>query len=295
MGTSSWPNRFAILTMAFGLGAVVVGMAACGTLWTEMRWLFYFTTVATGVGLIVCIFTCPAKSFGKPALGVVPLMLFWLCIGISPTTSDLNIDRNQVLNTAKIIGLANRDYEETFKNLPTDVLDERKDPLLSWRVQILPFIDSGPLYQKFDLKQPWDSKANRPLLENRPSFLSDIHGKTTDQTPWQGFVGLGTAFEPDRRKLNLQRDFPDGLQNTILIVEASQLVPWSKPADIAFGPDIPLPGLGREYKKQTPRPFIGLVSDPGFHAVMADGSVRYLSADISEATLRALIVRNDER
>ena len=56
-------------------------------------------------------------------------------------------------------------------------------------------------------------------------------------------VGKGTAFE-GTQGLSLENDFPDGTANTILVVEAGEAVPWTKPADLAYDPDGPLPPPG---------------------------------------------------
>jgi hypothetical protein len=97
-------------------------------------------------------------------------------------------------------------------------------------------------------------------------------------THYQGFLGKGAAFE-GKRGLRLA-DFTDGLSNTIMVTEAARGVPWTKPDDLPFDPDGPLPRLG------------GVL--PGFHhALFGDGSVRTLSAKIDPKTLRLLITRND--
>lgn len=65
-------------------------------------------------------------------------------------------------------------------------------------------------------------------------------------------------------------------KTTFLIVEAGKSVPWTKPEDLAYAADQPLPALG------------GLSSD-GFRAAFVDGSVCLIRKQTSEATLRALI------
>jgi hypothetical protein len=94
--------------------------------------------------------------------------------------------------------------------------------------------------------------------------------------------------------LNLKGDFPDGTSHTILVVEARGQVPWSKPADIPYGPNLPLPPLGQDYGHSGAWPLCCPVRGaPIFHALMADGTVRSFSADVSEKVLRGMIVRND--
>jgi hypothetical protein len=134
-----------------------------------------------------------------------------------------------------------------------------------------------------------------PLIEKMPSpYRSVLFPGAPGDTPWQGFVGPGTAFDRGNAKMTWNRDFPDGLSNTIFVVEAQQQVPWSKPADIAYGPGLPLPPFGQYYPSKGAWPFCCPVrSSPSFLVCMADGTVRMVSADISEAAMRALIVRND--
>jgi prepilin-type processing-associated H-X9-DG protein len=71
----------------------------------------------------------------------------------------------------------------------------------------------------------------------------------------------------------------DGTSNTILAVEAQRDIPWTKPEDIPFNPNAPLPELG------------GFTPD-GFNAAFADGSVRFLKKSINSNVLQALITRD---
>ena len=40
------------------------------------------------------------------------------------------------------------------------------------------------------------------------------------------------------------RDITDGTSNTLMIVEAKRNIPWTKPEDLSFDPDKPVPELG---------------------------------------------------
>ena len=72
----------------------------------------------------------------------------------------------------------------------------------------------------------------------------------------------------------------DGTSNTIMVVEAraDQAVVWTKPDDLDIDLDNPLSGL------ESAR--VG-----GFHALLADGSVRFISNQIDLKTLKALFTR----
>jgi hypothetical protein len=286
--------------MGLGITTVLIGVTAWLTVSPWGRVAFVTGSAVTTTVFLICavwlLGTRPAVSRLWPALGgILPLAGCWLTPLAQPTIPDSM--RSMTFDHARHTAHALHNYQDAYKHLPADIRNEANEPILSWRVSLLPFVEQPTLYRSFNLKQAWDGPDNRLLLEKNPSFYmsmySEVHER--EQTPWQGFVGPGTALETDGRKLSLREDFPDGMANTILIVEANQLVPWSKPADILYGPNVPLPSLGRTYYKKAPRPFPGGIPDPGFHVIMADGSVRFLSRDVSEDVLRAMIVRNDGR
>jgi hypothetical protein len=186
-------------------------------------------------------------------------------------------------NNLKEIGLAMHEYQRAFGQLPqAAITDKAGKPLLSWRVALLPHMisDGGrrTLYGQFKLDEPWDSDHNKKLLDRMPSVYAPPlkpAGWKPNTTYYQVFTGEQTLFPPGK-KMRLS-DIKDGPENTILIVEAYEAVPWTKPADLLYDPTGPLPQLG------------GIFGD-GFRVAMADGSVgHFLPKNIDPATLRALI------
>jgi hypothetical protein len=174
-------------------------------------------------------------------------------------------------------------YEGKHGRLPPAVVyGEDGKPLHSWRVLILPFIEQQELYKEFRLDEPWDSPHNIRLLSKMPATYALPPRKAKGVPPFHTvckvFVGNGAAFE-GREGLRLSRDFPDGTSNTLLVVEAGEPVPWTKPEDLAYDPDGPLPDLRCPFKD-------------GFRACAADGSQRWVRKGMSEETLRAIITRN---
>jgi RNA polymerase sigma factor (sigma-70 family) len=151
--------------------------------------------------------------------------------------------------------------------------------LLSWRVALLPYLEQQELYRQFKLDEPWDSPHNKKLLAKMPKVFA-APGVTTREpytTFYQVFVGPHAAFEKHRamRIANIT----DGTSNTLLIVEAGSAVPWTKPEDLHFDEDEPLPELGGAY--------------PGiFNAAFADGSVHVFRKNANPDLLRALITRD---
>ncbi len=164
---------------------------------------------------------------------------------------------------------------------PAAIRDKDGKPLLSWRVLLLPYLEQDDLFAQFHLDEPWDSAHNKPLLAKMPKqYAPPVQGKTKEKyaTFYQVFVGKGTIFEGDEGMS--VTDITDGTSNTFAIVEAAEAVPWSKPADLPYDDKKPLPKLG------------GLFDD-GFHAAIADGSVRFFTPKLTQRTLRLAITRND--
>jgi prepilin-type processing-associated H-X9-DG protein len=188
--------------------------------------------------------------------------------------------RVQSVNNLKQIALSFHNYSDTYRALPPHAsLGKDGKPLLSWRVLILPFLGEQALYNQFHLDEPWDSEHNKKLLDKMPKVYTIPGQKGTDVTHYQGFHGKGAVFE-GKKGLTFPADFPDGTSNTIMIVEAADPVPWTKPADLPYDPAKPLPKLGGFFPG-------------GFNAAFCDGSVHFLKTTIKPQTLHFLIGRND--
>jgi hypothetical protein len=151
--------------------------------------------------------------------------------------------------------------------------------LLSWRVALLPYLGEEALYRQFRLDEPWDGPHNKRLLRRMPAVYAPPGGRARPYTTYyQVFVGEHAAFEK-HRALRFPAAFADGLSNTLLIAEAGAAVPWTKPQDLPYAADDPLPELG------------GLF--PGsFGAALGDGSVARFSTRADPEVLRAAITRD---
>jgi prepilin-type processing-associated H-X9-DG protein len=221
--------------------------------------------------------------------------------------SPLKQSQNNLVQCA----LALVNYADSKKNHvmpPAAVFDKDGRPLLSWRVLVLPFIEETQLYEEFKLTEPWDSPHNIKLLKRIPKvFASPVAGKAKEPylTFYQVFDGPRDAFGPvfcsdpkrgldpfplfnkasgkvqvfrgARDNARFPATFLDGTSNTILVAEAAEAVPWTKPADLRYNSKGPLPKLG------------GLFAN-GFNAAMADGHVVFVNTTgVSDKTLRAAI------
>jgi hypothetical protein len=194
-------------------------------------------------------------------------------------------------------------YQGSHGGLPPAILYGKDGtPLHSWRVLLLPFIEEEALFNEFRLDEPWDSPHNRALLPRMPRSYAAPGSKASRIPPYHTalhvFVGKGTAFEERSGPmgtvgseqgtvgsfkpaigLKIPDDFPDGTENTLLFVEAGEPVPWTKPQELPYDPDRPLPELQGLFRA-------------GFRACTVAGPYRFIRKDTPEETLRALISRN---
>jgi hypothetical protein len=179
------------------------------------------------------------------------------------------------------IGQAFHDFHGANNCFPADITDGKGKALLSWRVAILPHIGHGKLYREFKLNEPWDSPHNRKLLKKMPAVLASprvrVNGK--GKTVYQVFTGpnapFGRAVPP--RIANIT----DGTSNTILAVESSTAVPWTKPGGIPFDRTKKPPDFGKAYGQ---KPLV----------VLFDGSTRVLDLKkIAAETLKNAIDPSD--
>ena len=130
------------------------------------------------------------------------------------------------------IALGMHNYHSAYRRLPSAASkDPAGKPLLSWRVQVLPFLGKKEqkLFQRFHMDEPWDSPNNRPLIKEMPDVFridptATRDGRSTIAIP----VGESMIFHNDEPKF---RDIIDGLSNTIMLVEVPEdrAEIWTKP------------------------------------------------------------------
>jgi hypothetical protein len=275
--TVSWPGVFTavvcLVGLAVGLHLFLRWLGSRVGPWRR-RW------TAAVLGVVVLMFVAGISAAG------VAHQTGWLLTSPEPLITRSSGDiggRIWSLNNLKGLSLAMQNYQDEKGSLPpAAVLGKDGQPLLSWRVLLLPYAEEEALYREFRLDEPWDSPHNLRLLARMPKVYSTPHPPAKGPaytTSYKVFVGKGAAFERGHR-LKLPDDFPDGTSNTILVIEAGDPVPWTKPDDLPFDPDVPLLPLA------GPFPFY-------LNVVMADASCRSLDPKtLTESTLRAAVTRN---
>ncbi len=274
---------------AFWLSAVlgiVLVLAARELYWafapigrvTDPR-LFPLLALNAYIGILVVNYLVDCGSIRERVVTSVclALVLLWLG-GILRAAGKVRdaADRAISGNNLKQIALAFHNYRYVFKRFPTAAIySQEGKPLLSWRVAILPYIEQKTLYQRFNLNEPWDSPHNKALLDDMPEeFAPPGADKGKGHlTHYRVFTGPGTLFA-DRWPARLT-NIRDGPSNTLLVIEAREPVPWTKPDDLPY--------------KENGLPALGMPGREWICAAFCDGAVRVFRPDPDEKTLRAAI------
>lgn len=145
------------------------------------------------------------------------------------------------------IALAILQFEAKHGKLPSSAsVDSGGEPLLSWRVHLLPFLGEEELYKKFKLNEPWDSPHNKRLLPKIPAIYQtsavpqkskkvkkEVVSFPDSRTTYVLPTGPGCAFNIGERKTS--GDVTDSQANTILLMQTrGRPVEWTKPEDLAL-------------------------------------------------------------
>jgi len=191
-------------------------------------------------------------------------------------------------NNLKQLGLAMHSYNDSHYDLPPAYLATKDGkPGLSWRVALVPYIEKGTLYWQFHLDEPWDSPHNMNLLDQMyKTYRSPRDPEGTTDTPYRIFVGPDALFSAEPRGLKERGKYsiesiPDGSSHTLLIAECATKITWTKPEELEYADDKPLPEMG-------------YLSNEYFMVLMCDGSVRAISKKSNtDANLRNMIRPKD--
>lgn len=229
----------------------------------------------------------------RRVLGLLAIYICYVIFTPPQGHSGEPVWRSQCKNNLKLIGLAIHNQAESRMFAPTS-----GTPEISWRVSILPFIEAGDLAKGYDFNQPWDSAGNREVGLREPApYRCAAHRELTRSGAWAItdyalLTGHGTIFPKRTTPFDFQR-INDGTSNTILAVECPGLrIPWTEPreADVSqvtmdlnrLGADGNSPSVASSFHSHSA------------HVLLADGSVRTLSPQISSETLKALTTANGQ-
>jgi hypothetical protein len=248
-------------------------------------------------------------------LGATVVLLPAVMLGlVLPTLIQARVQKQSMTNLHAIALALHKYHDEYGCFPPAAVFNHEGQPLYSWRVLLLPFLGQAKLYEQFRLDKSWDSPANNPLLAQMP----EVYAPPGERFPSVGFATYYLVFDGPEAiffsgskppwfddamnrartpgfQVHPQRpgeqavyafghrstfsSIVDGPANTILLVEADDRVPWTKPQELLYAADQPLPKVGGH-------------SHGDFLVALADGSVRIVRKTTSEKAIRAAITAN---
>ena len=222
------------------------------------------------------------------AVGILVAMLLPVIQALLPDiqTSRGTAIRMQCTNHMKQIGLAMHTYHDKYKCLPpVYTMDKDGNPLHSWRVLLLPFIEQTALYRQIHLDEPWDSEYNKQFHSQMVSAYScpSNSGSMVGGTDYSVVVGEETPFHATGNSPKLSY-IQDGTSNTICLVERKTPICWMEPTqEITFeqacqGINVSENGIGSNHSG-------------GVNVGIFDGSIRFISDTIDLDALRAAFTR----
>lgn len=194
------------------------------------------------------------------------------------------------------LGLALHNYHDVYGSFPPAyTTDETGRRLHSWRVLLLPFVDQAPLYDRIDLREPWDRPRNREVLHRMPQvFACPMKSIGDNCTSYLAVAGDGGVW-PGSGTTSIP-EIHDGPEQTIVVVECLSEIHWAEPRDLE------LDEAARQLESSEARDIHGKWhwKDTvlyeylhGGHVLFADGEVRFAPGGTDQATWRGLLTIDD--
>lgn len=236
----------------------------------------------------------PPAASGGPSVALIIaivlgvfLVLALLCGGVLvalllPAVSAARNAAQTAMSTNQLkqVGLAVHNYHSAYRELPPAfVTDSSGNPMWSWRVSLLPFLEEQGRWEQWHQDQAWDSAANSPL--NLP--LPATYASPSDQDPTSDQTHVFAVRHPSGMMSGQPgltfADTSDGLSNTILAVYLpDRTTSWSAPEDIT------LQELQTEFAKASPGKQVLVL--------LGDGSVIRFAEPLDPTAVEALVTRD---
>ena len=193
-------------------------------------------------------------------------------------------------NNLKQIGVAFQNYHDAFKHFPPAITyDADGTPLYSWRLLLVPFLESTDIYLKYNRKESWDGPSNSKLSSRMlDCFRCPTSTGGRYETNYVVVIGDQTAM-PGSRAIRI-REIIDGTSQTIMVVEvANSGINWLEPRDMS---------LEEALKGVNPKDSDGLCissNHPGRAGVgYCDAHVEFLENSTTPEQLKKLLTISGE-
>lgn len=251
---------------------------------------FVAAVLATIVYLIHMTTHWSALHIVTSMVSVAVLLLLVVCIMPPMSGARHAARRAGCQNNLHNIVLALQQYETDFGCFPPPfIVDAKGNPMHSWRVLLLPYLDQRNLYKEYRFDEPWDGPNNSKLHGTvLKIYQCPVHSGTppTTDTSYAVVVGPKTVWPDQAKNPTRMADIIDGTMNTILVLEvANSGIHWMEPRDLHVS-QMPMainPARGQGISSEHPG---------GAEVAMADGTVHFLRNVTPSETLRAALTRN---
>ncbi len=279
---------FRLWTVFYVFAVVAAALATFGAWGVAIA----VTVLGTWVGLF---HDPPQRSLAIVLIAFLGLWFLGLLLG---PAFDVGMresgQRNQCLNEIRHLALGALNFETARHRLPPAyVADPDGMPLLSWRVEVLPYMELGigtwpGTY--FNRTRAWDDPANWTFSTTRnEDFQCPAHALSAATTDYYAVVDPRSAFRgATGRPLS---DFTDGTATTIFFIEChSKQANWAEPKELTFDEAVEL--LSTQAEETDGHP----ANDGFFYkhsygrcVAFADGHAEFLRRPLSREVAAALL------
>ncbi|MCO6046107.1 DUF1559 domain-containing protein [Aeoliella sp. ICT_H6.2] len=245
--------------------------------------------------LVFWVITLAKPSSGYASIAVAGLILGVIILLLMPA---VEIGRSgarqaQCMNNLKQQALSIINFHQSLHRLPnTAVQLGDTDSMHSWRMRIVPFVESNHLYDSYHFDEAWNGPKNRQVVGTLPIpfYECPSHSHPT-KSNYFAVTGAETVWgDGERRSFD---DVSDELANTILLMEAAgRGIHWAEPKDLTFDEAVellttPLPTGDHDGHRVEH----GYFYKPSYvrNVAMCDGSVHSLRVPIPREAAVALL------
>ncbi len=283
IGAVGVPLVLVIVSKAFGIKSV--NPDRWGTALLVGPFLLSVSAIVLGIHAVRSIDHSPDDLGGKPIVAAGLLLsgmqIAGTCVWLVSQTEKPRQAAARItsVNNLKQIAIALHSFHDDYQYFPSDGAAPLSVPSkLSWRVQILPYLEQQRLYDQFHHDEPWDSPHNLKLLPLMPNIYLDPRFQSrqdlaTGLTYYRGFAGPGGVLGANPPVSLALGDNVGFAANTLMAIEAGDSVPWTKPEDPDFNESSPFGGPKRVK----------------FVAVFVDGHVQTLPQDFDREMIRRMM------
>jgi hypothetical protein len=239
-------------------------------------------------GLVVglAVYLHHAESF-RPLGCLLAVLCPVICAGfLLPAIGNVGPGRRaQCQNNLRQIAQALQCYRQANGCFPPAyIADKTGKPIHSWRVLLLPYLDSDvTLYQAYTFSEPWDGPKNKTVACPVAVYACPSNGRSWTAAPFEtsyvALVGPKGEWPTELAVTNGTNKTPSDIAMVVEVAESG--IPWMEPRDLSIDTSGTVVADGAALVPSSHHgPRGGFYEtrdqDGDVCAAMADGSVRYL-------------------